>query len=553
MSPAFSASFLAFLALFQAKQTPTQATVEGATLEGRVLKAGTDEPLKKASLTLRNVGGEGRPQTTSTDVGGRFVLKDIAPGRYMLWAERNGYVRQAYGQRGNDRFGITLSLAAGQSLSDLTFRLIPAAVIAGRVTDEDGEPIAGAIVHVAQYRFREGKRDLVLAGMGDRTDDLGEYRIHGLAPGQYFISATPAREWGGSPAAMVQEAGGKSEESYPPVYYPGTSDPARATPVEVRAGEVASAIDISLMPARAVRVRGRVFNAITGQPGRGMSVYLRARGSSMSGFQGRGTYVDDPQGTFEIVGVTPGSYFLEAAWWSEGTENSVRIPLEVGTADVDGISVVLTVPARIPGRVRVEGDAPVTLSGLQVFLAPSEWGMGPGGLEVTVKPEGTFVFPSVSDGEYRIEIWELPEDCYIKSARLAGESVLETGLRVSSGQVGGSLEIVVSSAGGRAEGIVTRDGQPFSGAHVVLAPEGSKRNQMRLFKQANTDQYGRFQVRGIVPGDYRLFAWEELEPGAYQDPEFLKRFEDQGEPVRIEENGRVTAQLKLIPGEAKAP
>jgi hypothetical protein len=170
-----------------------------------------------------------------------------------------------------------------------------------------------------------------------------------------------------------------------------------------------------------------------------------------------------------------------------------------------------------------------------------------------VKADGSFLFPNVSDGEYRVDAWDLPEDCYLKSARLGGESVLETGLKVSSGQAAGSLEIVLSSPGGRVEGVVTKEGQPFGGGHVVLVPEASRRTQMRLFKLASTDQYGRFILRGIAPGEYKLFAWEELESGAYQDPDFLKRYEDQGETLRITENGRHAIQLKLIASEGSRP
>lgn len=553
MSPAFCAIFLALLAIFQAKQPASQTEAQPATIEGRVLKAGTDEPLKKASLRLESVGGERRTQNTTTDASGRFILKNIDPGRYMLWADRNGFARHSYGQRGSEPSGTTLTLAPGQTLSDITFRLVPAAVIAGRVFDEDGEPIAGVAVQVMKYRFREGKRELLPAAMMDRTNDLGEYRVYGLAPGQYFVSATLAAGSGRTAAAFVQEAGGKSEDSYPPTYYPGTNDPARATPLELRTGEIATGIDIGLMPARSVRVRGRVFNAITGQPGRGMQVHVRARGSTLFGFQGRSTFVDDAQGAFEIVGVVPGSYTLEAGWWSEGKEYSVRVPLEVGTSDIDGVNMVLTAGAQIFGRIRVEGDTQVALSNLQVNLPPADLSSGFGFLEAAVKADGSFLLPNVSDGEYRVDVWDLPEDCYLKSARLGGESVLETSLKVSSGQAAGSLEIVLSTAGGRVEGAVTKEGLPFGGANVVLVPEGSKRGQPRLFKLATSDQYGGFVLRGIAPGDYKLFAWEQIEMGAYQDPEFLKRYEEQGEALRVEENSRLGAQLKLIPPEAKSP
>ena len=188
MQPVLFALAISLLVTPQKGKPPVEPASQTATIEGRVLKAGTDEPLKKAWLTLYRVEGERRPNSTSTDASGRFILKDVEPGRYQLWAQRNGYVQQAYGQRGSERSGTTLTLGPGQTLSDIIFRLAPAAVISGRVFDEDGEPVAGASVQAMRYRYMEGKRELVPMGM-DRSDDQGEYRIFGLAAGQYFVSA----------------------------------------------------------------------------------------------------------------------------------------------------------------------------------------------------------------------------------------------------------------------------------------------------------------------------------------------------------------------------
>jgi len=138
MPPALFVLALSLLQTPQKGKPPAEPGSQTATIERRVLKAGTDEPLKKAWVTLYKLQGEQRPGGTSTDSSGRFTLKGIEPGRYQLWAQRNGYVQQAYGQRGSERSGTTLTLSPGQTLSDIVFRLVPAAVISGRVFDLQG-------------------------------------------------------------------------------------------------------------------------------------------------------------------------------------------------------------------------------------------------------------------------------------------------------------------------------------------------------------------------------------------------------------------------------
>ena len=131
--------------------------------------------------------------------------------------------------------------------------------------------------------------------------------------------------------------------------------------------------------------------------------------------------------------------------------------------------------------------------------------------------------------------------------------MLESGLDATHA-VTGSLEIVLSSNGGFVEGVVLNaNDQPETGATVVLVPDEPRRGQSRRYKSVTTDQYGRFTIKAIPPGGYKLFAWEEIEDGAYENPDFLKTFEALGEPRTIREGSRESAQLKLIPGEGKKP
>jgi hypothetical protein len=168
---------------------------------------------------------------------------------------------------------------------------------------------------------------------------------------------------------------------------------------------------------------------------------------------------------------------------------------------------------------------------------------------VSVKEDGSFVLRNVGPENYTVSLYGMPENFYTKSVRLGDQEVLDAGLDLSRGG-GGQIEIVLSPSGGQVEGVVLdAKQQPAGAAHVVLVPEPRRREQTNLYKTGTTDQYGRFTLRGITPGDYKLFAWDDIETGAYQDPDFLKPLENRGESVSIRENSRESAQLKLIPAE----
>ncbi len=538
------------------------------TIEGLVVKAATGEPLKKAHLALRKAQEREEPYVASTGVDGRFVFKDIEPGRYTLWVNRNGYVSQEHGQRAPNRPGTILTLEPGQNLRDVVFRLIPAAVITGRVYDEDGEPTENVSVQALRYRYIRGQRQLVPAG-GVVTNDLGEYRLYGLPPGQYYVRAnyTPGRAIMGSGGGVVVGRSGEApaEEGYLPTFYPSTNDPSRATPLTVQGGEVVSGIDFTLLPTRAVRLRGRVFNAVTGRPGRGTTIMLMPRESSVRSFAFRNqVYVEDAQGNFELRGVTRGSYTLFAMWFDEGKQYSTRVPIDVGTTDLSGVTVVITPGVELAGLVRLEGqsqplgatqenqstakgksEGELDLTELRIYLAPRE-DVPLGGESAAVKAGGAFALRNVAPGDYRVGISGMPQDSYLKAARFAGEDVREAGLSLGAGQPSGSLELLVSSAGGRIDGSVLKEQQAFSGAQVVLIPEPPRRGIPQFYRTTPTDQNGQFTLRGIPPGEYKLFAWEEVEVGAYQDSEFLRSYEDRGKPVRLEERSRLSVQLELI-------
>jgi len=147
-------------------------------------------------------------------------------------------------------------------------------------------------------------------------------------------------------------------------------------------------------------------------------------------------------------------------------------------------------------------------------------------------------------GEYRVQTEGGPRNSYIKSAHL-GRTDVVNGFTLS-GPVSDALEIVLGSASGEIEGIVVdSERNPVRGVEVVLIPNRA-RGRRDAYRTATTDQNGRFTVRTIIPGEYRLFAWDDLEPFAYFDPDFLRKYEERGTLLTVPESAKLTVETKLI-------
>src|SRR5579863_192994 len=216
-----------------------------ATLQGIVTKDPGSDPVKKALIELiAESQAEGGNYTALTGADGGFRIENIVPGRYRLFVERSGY--QEIDKRQRRTEGRVLTLSAGQDMKDLVIRLQAAAVVEGRISDEDGDPMPEAQVAVLRQTFVAGRSHWEQVG-AERTNDLGEYRIAGLAAGSYFLSVMPPPDFrslieatGKTPPEIRQDVAAPSEKvttSYQTTYYPGTRDRAQAAPIQLHAGD----------------------------------------------------------------------------------------------------------------------------------------------------------------------------------------------------------------------------------------------------------------------------------------------------------------------------
>jgi hypothetical protein len=160
----------------------------------------------------------------------------------------------------------------------------------------------------------------------------------------------------------------------------------------------------------------------------------------------------------------------------------------------------------------------------------------------SVAPDGTFTL-RVHPGDYSVRVMGLPPNTYVRSARLGGTDVLDETAAIDD-TVSAVLRLELSTGSGEIEGILRdKNFQAVAASQVVLIPE--KRSRHDLYKTVTTGDDGRFGLTGIAPGNYKLFAWEDLEPNAYYDSEILRQFDSQGQAVVVPESSKIQVQLQL--------
>jgi protocatechuate 3,4-dioxygenase beta subunit len=531
---------------------------------GTVLSKVTGEPLKKVGVeltSLSSTGQQGKTLEAITDANGQFLIEHVRPGRFNLSVSREGYLRQEYGQQEGATSGAILTLAAGEKMTDLIFRLQKTAVITGRVVDEDGEPMVRVSVEVLRRRMVDGSPKFSPMGI-ETTDDQGTYRIFGLPPGKYFVRVTPS----GNDHTMVMVGGGDQDEEestpppkseYPETYYPGTTDPARAAAIDVKAGDEIPRIDFSITPrdaAKKFRVRGHVTDTLA-VPAQGF-IQIMAIPRNGDDLNLSGRFMAQPNqktGNFELDQVPPGAYIVEAMLLGTGKPHTAEQDVEVTTADVDSVSLAITAGAEIPGRVTFEGsDAGAASSGnVTVSAFPERRGAPFAGVaQATLKPDGSFVLSEVGDGRYVIRIYSKCLECYLKSASATGVDLIAQGLTISGGTGPNEIDLVYSSNTGKLTGTVTdADGLPLPGAYVTLVKDTGPREADSEPKDGTTDQYGKFEISGIPPGRYKALAWAkpDADSDSYNDPDFVKPFADKLESIEVDAGSTVTLQIKAIP------
>jgi uncharacterized protein (DUF2141 family) len=536
------------------RDRPAKAAATGtAQLAGRVIAADTGRPLKRARVSVQSfsIGVQGLVErvtkTAVTDDNGRFSIPNLPEGKYSVSATKTGYVTMSAGQRRPLRPGTEIELGVGQAITNLDLRLPRGGVITGRIRDEDGEPLARAMVRVMRFQYLPGGRQLVRV-QSDQTDDRGEYRVFGLPPGEYVVTAVAGafERFGRTGASDFPEP--DEELNYAPTYYPGVTSVFEAARVTVGAGQEHAGVDFSLLLVPTARVRGVIAgsSADTGERATVMLIPEEA-GDARRAASYRARPATDS--TFTIEMVPPGRYLAVAMAGAPAGRLYAMQSVVVSGDDIDGLALTLAPGGTIGGVIRFEGvGGPMAaeMSKVRIGLGPVEPMFTGRGTTLT-ESDGTFRVSDVPPGRQVLRI-SPPKGWTVRSATLDGRDITEEILDVKAGQTITGIEVLLSDRGAQIGGAVKADGDAV-GSTVVIFPADSDQwvPQSRRIRVAQVDREGRYSIDGLPAGDYLIAAIEDVEPGEWFDPTFLQAIAEGAARIALDEGTRATKDLKLTP------
>jgi Carboxypeptidase regulatory-like domain len=520
----------------------------------------------QVSTTFSSQGGINfRQKTATTDAQGAFEFRDLPPGTYRLTGNPGQYsatyLSTVFGARkpngpGSIDLGTPVELAHGETFDKAMIGLLRGAVISGRVSDENGEPLAR--VQVYPILFAPGSPRGTRTGSNAQTDDLGQFRLFGLMPGDYVVAAE-AR----SNSYVPPEAPPETEEErvgFMTTFYPGTADDASAQRVRTRSGAETPGIEIRMVSGRLFHVTGMVTDSHGGTGRANGSLLRRTTGSpavnSTFGFS------TDERGRFQMRNVPPGNYRLTVrqqpppgARTPDGsTEQGEFSTLALSVVgDVDDILIVTSPGATITGTLVLEGTPESSSSSLQMRVSAAsgdpEAMMGvPMPQAAAVRPDLTFTMKGFM-GEFLLRA--SASGYYLKSVTLGAQDITDTPREFKNGD---KVTLTLTSRAGEIQGTVTDEtGKPTSDAGLLLFSDDKaswRMNSIRT-RRSGPDSVGRYRMPGLLAGRYILVAVprERLNAlSASTDPSFFEALAKEGTTVVVGEDEQRQVDVRVTAG-----
>ncbi len=533
----------------QAGRPPAELPKGTSILRGQVIAADNGSPIRRAQVRVfSSEARDGRIATT--DGQGRFELKDLVAGRYTMTASKGGFVSLQYGQRRASESGTPIELGDGQTIDKLVIALPRGSVLGGRITDEFGEPVANATVIAMRYGYAAGGRRMMptnAANSRDTTDDQGHYRLFGLPPGEYYVTAMLRT---GGPE--ITDPMGGEQSGYAATYYPGTPNVNEAQRVTLAVSQENTNVSFGLIATKLVKLSGLVMTSQGTPASNGVVMLLSGGAGGRMAMQGSNAGRVDQTGAFRMTNVAPGRYQVQARLGGRGEGELAKMDLTVGADDVDGLMLITSPGAKATGIVVSDTGDPFDFRASQLQIAARAADVdaplvGGGGGQARVGDDWTFELANLTDA--RLIRTNAPQGWTLKSVNLNGQDITDTPMEFPSGQTVTGLQVTLTRKVSSLTGLVADSkGKPVLDATVVIFPADEKlwTYQSRFIKAARPDQDGTYRVTSLPPNEsYLAVAFQGLEDGQAGDPEFLATIRDIGTKFTLEDGETKAVDVKL--------
>jgi protocatechuate 3,4-dioxygenase beta subunit len=544
MLKAAAVSLLAVYAFCSAQAVPSQAAQAKTRIDGRVINL-AGKPLSKATLAL--VGNNRAPGlplppafTTTSGADGSFIFEDVEPNTYRLFVQRAGYLEFIFSQPDGS---VAVEMAAGQQRS-IEVKMTAQSFISGKITDEDGEPFPGARASVLRITRVNGKQQLAPLSPVPAGPD-GSFSIGNLTAGRYYLTAS-------DPPGLTQttqrevSTGKRGSERYVTTYYPSALDASGATVIEVPAGGELRNMDIRLQRARVFHIYGRTVDASGAKI---PSATLNLLYPGIRDVMGNAHRAIANDGAFEFNQLLPGTYVIQAS----GPRNlKGHQTVTISDQNIEDLVLTIAPGADIPLSIRIEGadkqEEAKIRNQLGRFTLTSSDSVNDNAMAQS-NSDGTFVYHNIGAGTYSVGIGG-PEGTYVKSIRFDDQDVTRSLLDTTAGA--GALEVVFSAHAAEVTGtIADTDSSPMPGVAVTLWTPGlPTAGTIDQARSTASDAMGKFHFGNLRPGEYRIAAWEKIEPGMGNIPEFHVKFDARATSVTLSEDSHEVVKPVLISREA---
>lgn len=524
--------------------------------------AGGGTPMVAGALITGGSGFSGR--SAATDQNGVFRITNVDPGDYRVVTSRQGFIpslRSSATRQGDD----IVSVGEGETVSGVRLALMPQAVFAGRVIDEDGEPMQGVMVGAAPRSpssgavGRRGFRNV----RGVATNDLGEFRLTGIAPGKVLLTVQPPMLMGGP--TPVEQAGTNQAMGYVAMYYPGVTDPAQAQVLDPKPGAEIANLDVKLRRVPVFKVTGRAFDA-DGAPMQRFMVTADAAGRAQwlpaglsSGAREDGTFEISnlPAGDYNIIvrpmGRGPGRPGGPGGPGAGGNPSLGITRISVSNQNIEGLVVQAQPGFEIKGVAKVEatGDKP-SLAGTRVSLLSDEDVFVIAPRPAAVQDDNSFMLSGLMSGKYRLYTSSPAAGLYLASVKIGGQEMFGRELDLSNGPPAG-VQLVFRMDGGKVSGTI--DPSEFKDlasppTAVLVAADESLRESLPA-RSVQVSQTGSFEWTDIRPGEYLIWVYDNYDSGEIADPDFVKSVEHRAIKVRVgaAQSTNVSTRLTIWPSQ----
>jgi len=542
---ALCAAALLLLAVPARPQPPARDNAAPATgtarIRGRVVESPSNRPLSR--VEIRAGSGTGTQASALTDAEGRYELTDLPAGTYTVAATKANYIRTSWGEQRAEGPGKRITLGDGQRLDNISMSLRRAGVVTGKIVDEFGDPVTDVFVGAMRYQYVQGSRRLMPSGRGGQTNDIGEFRVYGLSPGQYYISAT-LRNFMGPQTQTTDRTG------YAPTFYPGTANVAEAQRVSIAPGQSIAAVNITLLPIQTSKVSGIVLDG-DNRPLPGAAVNAMQR----IGFGGFGANFSPagPDGRFSVGNLTPGDYTLRV---NTPSGESASADITVTGSDISDVQLIVARPSTLRGRIvftpSASDNGPPKPTAIDLG-AWRDWALGQQvRFPAKVKEDGTFEM-SVAAG--RVQVRAAPttpggSDAWrLSRVVLHDVDVGDTGIEVPVNATVDNIFVEMTNHVGEASGRATdADGNVVRDCFVIVFAQDPVHwtVQTRFVSIARPGLDDLYKVR-LLPGDYHAVAMTDVETGAWTDPDFLSQARERAVKFSIADGEKKTIDLRVTP------